>query len=492
MTEKQVEMARARKFCPHCGSSVGTKANFCENCGRNQTASTNQKVSYGNPSARPQSRTSKAQATVAACLVASLLVAVAIGSQNLLGESSRSIPAIVSPEPSTVSMSVTTDWPGHAALLWSIGSPLSRITAPIVLNGIVIVGAGSVMTDPVGADGVVYVGLSTSKRDAFDSGGRSISGIMIAAGSSGGTQVWKTEILASGKYDSSHTLVALDVKDGSERWRLSFTTGLEGPLLVAGDSLYFASGSSVHALDRLTGKERWRAAGSSAIGSSFLAMSEGTIFHSEVYDSGKGRGGGEIVALAVDSGNMLWRSDVFDPGLSVDRGVVYAGNQALDASSGEWLWKINPVIKIDVEMTSDSAALNGMVYFGAADGLHAIDGATGKEKWKFVTAGAVVVAQLSIREWFTWGLKMTSATRCWRSAQRPESPTGGFARCADRHPPSLFTTGLCSQGPTSPRTTVQCGSAIYTRRTRPIFTRLPKARVCRATPMRSCPPRPPP
>ncbi len=89
------------------------------------------------------------------------------------------------------------------------------------------------------------------------------------------------------------------------------------------------------------------------------------------------------------SGVLLWShitGDDVDSSPAVVNGVVYTGEYALDAKTGERLWRFRPF----AASFSSPAVAGGRVYAGCDDGiLFAVDAATGELVWNYTTADDV-------------------------------------------------------------------------------------------------------
>lgn len=122
-------------------------------------------------------------------------------------------------------------------------------------------------------------------------------------------------LLVAGMRD---VLVALDVQDGTVRWRKDFVAELKSTLpdfgfvsspLISGDAVFVQAGGGVARLDRKSGEIRWRS----------LESKDGMLgsaFSSPVLATLAGRNQlvvqtrAELVGLDPDGGSVLWRQPV--------------------------------------------------------------------------------------------------------------------------------------------------------------------------------------
>jgi outer membrane protein assembly factor BamB len=116
------------------------------------------------------------------------------------------------------------------------------------------------------------------------------------------------------------TLLALDARDGAERWRTSVGAAADTPWVLDGD-VYVPAVGSVVTLDATDGSERWRTEtpGRDAV----LVASHGVYWIS-------GRAAPTVVALARADGSERWRTDLRDPW----EPHLFASDESLFVSSG--------------------------------------------------------------------------------------------------------------------------------------------------------------
>ena len=261
--------------------------------------------------------------------------------------------------------------------------------------------AGPVYSSPVLANGLLYLGGTDTN--------------FYALNAETGTEVWRFE--TGGAIRSTAAIAAgtayfggrggLLWKFPTRRAARSTPAVVDGVVYVGGVDGY------LYALDAVTGTNRWKF--KTQGNSDFPA---GEIYHAPAVANGVVYFGSRDYALyAVDAltGKRKWRHEYAGTWAynspAVADGVVYAGTSmngylsALDALTGKQKWQFN----ITVEEYSSPAIVDGIAYFGGGDCLpfdahnnlkllpdylHAVDAATGKEKWRFRVGGQVFSSPL--------------------------------------------------------------------------------------------------
>jgi len=155
-----------------------------------------------------------------------------------------------------------------------------------------------------------------------------------------------------------HTLQALDLQDGSERWRLGVADPIQTPpeyLEAHGRSLFvFATGREslhgeafvVHAVDPEAKERVWRFDTDERRFLTPMAVDDGTVFVGR-RDDQYAEDGEYVYALDGSDGERLWRTetgDVAPTGHAARRGVLFADTarrlRALDVEDGEERWSV--------------------------------------------------------------------------------------------------------------------------------------------------------
>ena len=235
--------------------------------------------------------------------------------------------------------------------------------------------------------------------------------------------------VADGASESGFYLSAFDARAQRELWRFATGRQVYSAPAVSDGVVYLASTDSrLYALDAATGEEQWRF---QAVGGSWASpvVSDGTVFFTA--------SDGHLYALDATTGEERWRFELFGPrqldansfgrgtwlSPSVHDGTVYAGSldwhlYAIDAATGQEKWRF----KTKGAVWGSPAISDGMVYFGSNDlNLYAVDAATGVERWKFrshwpLRASPVVFNNTVIfQRGYVHGLDSATGEEKWRT-----------------------------------------------------------------------------
>ena len=179
-------------------------------------------------------------------------------------------------------------------------------------------------------------------------------------------------------------------------WSYQSDVGSEFSPVLAGESLFVATGiNQVYSLAKATGELRWLREVPGVASAPPLVV-DGVVYVSgEFWDEHTPRKG-VVFALDASSGDELWRYDIprgswnelwADPVLA--NGTAYVGSfngrmHALDAVTGElrWSFAAGDVIRWPAVVVQDT------VYFGSKDHhVYALDAATGNLRWRYEVAG---------------------------------------------------------------------------------------------------------
>ncbi|MBX3062039.1 MAG: PQQ-binding-like beta-propeller repeat protein [Anaerolineae bacterium] len=257
----------------------------------------------------------------------------------------------------------------------------------------------SMISTPIAADGMVYFGAGKDGLYAL----QAIDGKPLWSFETDGS-IWSSPpiLLDSVIYTGSDrgTVYALDAKMGTAIW--SFTSGES--ILWSGaaseDSVYFSTWTHLYAIDRHAGTVLWTA-------STRDKWSAPAVYGGVVY---AGNGDNEFLALDAASGDILWRfraprsrsAEWSAP--TVNEDGVFVGHSsstlfALDRLTGSLRWQL-PVASW---ATSDALFDGGLLYFGvgehgpqasteAASTFYVVRTTTGKVHWTFDTDGLIYAA----------------------------------------------------------------------------------------------------
>jgi outer membrane protein assembly factor BamB len=260
---------------------------------------------------------------------------------------------IVAPEGTPTSSSDSSMFRGGPAHTGEMPGPGPE-GSPVVKWKYKAVDSGRVESSPAIVDGVLYVGIgaysepSTPENFPLEFEG---PGAVIALDAETSTLLWRTDLptelvsspaVADGRvYVTTTTaeLYALDAATGNELWHSTIAEGVtdfSGSPTVVGDTIYVSNGSSPAVLD-------------------------GVVFDGSAF-------GDLVSALDASTGELRWRTQ-----------MPQVGIYALKAEDGAILWHVQTLDRVE----SSPAVANGLVFAGDNFGtLHAIDAATGEERWQ--------------------------------------------------------------------------------------------------------------
>lgn len=184
----------------------------------------------------------------------------------------------------------------------------------------------------------------------------------------------------------SPQLIALNIEDGTVRWREELDiSGFQGPLETDDDTIYFNALNGVYAINRLNGSIRWFDDELSPDGGPLVA-------NGEVYslDTGRSEESGRMIAFDPDTGERRWSVSIGEirtagPPTYTD-GTVYVstGRGAtihaidVDARTGKWVFETDGNRDFQGSLP---AVDDGSVFVASQEKLYAIDTRTGHEQW---------------------------------------------------------------------------------------------------------------
>ena len=214
--------------------------------------------------------------------------------------------------------------------------------------------------------------------------------------------------------DAAGAVFALDQRTGRERWRF-LAAARFGPLAVGADTVYVPSDHGLFAIDRASGRKRWQARFSPLPGETPVVAARTVVFAGTDITSGKGG----VFALDAATGALLWRVDLpLTPGTRA--GTAAANDtayvtwwdaaaddpangtptlQAIDLANGDERWRFQATGDapysgpVGAGTLTPPVVVSGNVLFGVtvrlsvaggpddADGLYAVDAATGELRW---------------------------------------------------------------------------------------------------------------
>jgi outer membrane protein assembly factor BamB len=165
--------------------------------------------------------------------------------------------------------------------------------------------------------------------------------------------------------DASGALFSLDQRTGRERWRY-LSPARFGPVSVGSNAVYVPSDRGLFAIDRATGRKRWQARFSPVAGDTATVAGELIVFAGTEITSGRSG----VFALDAASGALRWRVDL---------------TRAPGARTGS-------AAANDLFFVSLWDAPQGDTAFGTPT-LRAYDVANGQERWVFLANGAADARQ---------------------------------------------------------------------------------------------------
>lgn len=244
---------------------------------------------------------------------------------------------------------------------------------------------------PVHHEGRLYVADASGKVSVLDAGnGAVVWSKELDVAAAGGPGVGEGLVVIG---TSDAEVIALSMGDGAERWRARVSSEvLAAPAVALGHVLVRTIDGKVYGLDAANGEQKWLYERQIPVltlrGTSAPVISDNVALC--------GLAGGKLVALDVVSGNLLWEATVSVPtGRSeLDRladidgdpllssGIAYVATYqgeiaALDVASGTLLWRRK------FSSYAGMAADRYNIYASDSDGfVWALDADNGNARWK--------------------------------------------------------------------------------------------------------------
>jgi outer membrane protein assembly factor BamB len=204
-------------------------------------------------------------------------------------------------------------------------------------------------------------------------------------------------------YINDGYVFAQETATGGDKWRIKLPDVSLSPVAVTSDAVYVGSSDGTfYALSAATGQELWN---KGQKGRDFLTaaplVANGAVYFSSTEFSGvqNMRPDGRIFALELRTGNQLWvykTKGTLGAAAFADKTLFVGDSEsylhALDAATGQERWNF----KSSGGGVRTPTIMNGVVYFSAYDGsLHAVDAQSGQERWKN-TKGPRVATPLAL------------------------------------------------------------------------------------------------
>jgi outer membrane protein assembly factor BamB len=279
--------------------------------------------------------------------------------------------------------------PATGSERWAVDVPESPSADPVVANGTIYVGIGSLVS---GNSAVYALDAETgTQRWRADVTNRELPATPVDGVALGGNMLFVNR--------ADGVLLALDVASGAERWAVGLQKPPRGVPVVDGETVFVSTGfdgAAILALDVASGAERWR------FEQPDNPVTGPVIAGGLLY---VGFTNGELAALDPATGEERWRAETGvrsaddfgapSPGLPlVVDGVLFvssngfsgASTQAFDAQTGVDRW-----MAVTGEFSASAPAIAGEVLLVGSDrgDLIGLDAVSGMELWRVAVPGEV-------------------------------------------------------------------------------------------------------
>ncbi len=339
------------------------------------------------PSLRPPASPGPARSAASIAALAALAAALLPAAALLSGCAANKL-LLTSPRPGDA-------WGMYGGGAGRTNASSSSLTAPLAPRWEYDAGSGFGPASVAVAESTVFAGTLTGEVRAIDIRTGRETGSYDFGSAIFGTPVVSGARMYAGLSGDGDNLVCFNLRSGRTEWTAR-TADIESSLLASGGRIIAAGiDGSVSAFDTASGKEAWTYS---------LPESRGRpgIRSSPSGDGMRvfaGTDAGEVIALDVVTGTLLWRSPaggpVFAP-TSTGEGMVFAcaldGTiSAFDAATGKSVW----TFEAGAPLYSGAAIARGMVVAGTSGGeLLCLSGADGALLWRSRTVGGVGSAPL--------------------------------------------------------------------------------------------------
>ncbi|MFW6421988.1 MAG: PQQ-binding-like beta-propeller repeat protein, partial [Candidatus Bipolaricaulota bacterium] len=320
-----------------------------------------------------------------------------------------------------------------------------------------------VSTSPtLDSEGNIYIGTKGGKIYSLSPNGKTRGDVLQVEGEVSGLSIDEDGILYAGTAYSdpftSSKVYAFDTTVWEKRWEFSTGGAVYGTPSIDSEKgcIYFGSyDTKVYAVSSSNGERVWEF----SIGDTFEAgiLASGAIDHNNRVITGAGNG--FVSSLEQDSGQVHWETQVDSaipapPALTkLNNGVIYVGTNAgeilaIGLDTGEILWSFTSG---DQVKSSPAIGKEGLIYVGSTDGyLYALrpaelESTEERLKWK-LHVGAPVTSTPAIgsentlyfgaQDGYTYALELPSSTA--------SSPTVKWKKGLDeevRSSPALSKSG---------------------------------------------------
>jgi len=239
---------------------------------------------------------------------------------------------------------------------------------------------------PAIADGIVW-----TPSDSFNATTGKLNFNYSIYGGYGSPTVTNNVVLITANFKhpfGPDGLVALNAKTGTKLWEYREASGHlpgyenEAPA-ISGDLAYFSCAGGIYAFNVQNGNQVWHVPIYGLGG--YTAAAYGNvyclIFNMSSYKS-------NLYCLDASSGNINWVCDTGSGPFAIASGIVYAHNNAVDASSGKVVWNntwldYSPVVSGDAVYSTYSKRNSENGFRPWVHGITAIDRANGRVLWNY-------------------------------------------------------------------------------------------------------------
>ncbi|QHS16168.1 PQQ-binding-like beta-propeller repeat protein [haloarchaeon 3A1-DGR] len=241
---------------------------------------------------------------------------------------------------------------------------------------------------PVVSDGTVYLTNFDPSND----------GNAIALDARDGTERWRTTLNASGDhgtvvvddrfvvaYDTE--IVALDPQTGDRIWT-ERTNGIDSTELLVADgatgTVLVASESGIEAFSAADGEKHWD------IDTVRQLVRAPAVSDGRVFAVGNVDGAPSLVALSLANGSERWRRELTSTPesaapVATQEGVVVVDDRTLvvhDEATGDRLRELHSFDESEDAIPKTVAVADGTVFVTTASGVVAVDIEAGRERWR--------------------------------------------------------------------------------------------------------------
>ena len=248
---------------------------------------------------------------------------------------------------------------------------------------------GKIFSSPTICEGRVFIGSEDSHLYAIDAKTGKLKWKFVTGGAVSSSAAVYNQVVYFGSYDG--TYYAVNVRSGKLVWKYR----TEGERKVGAKGLWTMKPADEYMEDLYD-----------FFLSSPIVDKEGAV--PTVYF---GSGDGHLYAVNAVDGKLQWKfatGGIIHTSPALSHGRIYIGSwdtyfYAIDAHTGKEVWKFKtgeqPVYHVLEGIQSSAAVEAGLVYFGARDGnFYALEEKTGMLKWKYAADNSWVLTTPAVRD----------------------------------------------------------------------------------------------